>query len=238
MTASPDPPLWSILIATLSSRRDRLAALLGVLLPQCEADGRVEVVGCWDNGEATLPAKRQALLGAAQGTYVSYADDDDMVEPDFVAAVTAVMTPDPAGPPAAYTVLTDGPDYVAFEHAYYVDGIRQPVRVLTGIGYHGWYTDGDPVTGVQHLVRDVTHINPVRRSLTGTVSFTRRDGVGLEDWSYVSAVRPRLRTQADLGRVLYHYQHRPHDSAQRALAPHTGLPRLDVTSPCFRWVGA
>ena len=34
---------------------------------------------------------RQALLEDARGDYVSFVDDDDMVEPDFVPAVTAAQ---------------------------------------------------------------------------------------------------------------------------------------------------
>lgn len=117
-------PLWSILICTLASRRDQLARLLGHLLPQCEADGRVEVVAYWDCGQTAVAAKRQALLGAARGEYLSFFDDDDTCDPDFVRLVTAAMA--------------TGPDYVAFPNAYYVDGARQGVDIRVGLQYNGW----------------------------------------------------------------------------------------------------
>jgi hypothetical protein len=213
-----NPPLWSILIATLASRRDRLAELLGVLLPQCDADGRVEVIACWDNGERSLASKRQALLAEAAGTWVSYCDDDDMVDGEFVREVTAVMLP-------------AAPDMVAFRHAYYVDG-HLNATIVTGLQY------GQPRTDGGEIIRPVTHIQPIRRVLTAGVSFGRSD-MG-EDRAYVLQVWPRLKTQMDAGdgRPLYHYRHNPNDSVQRALAPHTGLARLDVTSPCFRWIEA
>jgi hypothetical protein len=93
--SSLTPVLWSVLIATLASRKAKLARLLGVLLPQAEAHGRVEVLGLHNNGERGLGDYKQALLEAAAGEYVSFADDDDLVEPDFVAAVTGCMA---AGP--------------------------------------------------------------------------------------------------------------------------------------------
>lgn len=231
VSPSPPDPLWSILIATLASRRDLLAGLLGVLLPQCEADGRVEVIGCHDNGEHSLPVKRQALLAAATGIYVSYADDDDMVEPDFVAAVTGAMRPHALHSLPGGDHLTPArPDYVAFDHAYYVDGALNAL-IRTGLQYDR------PGTGPGgELIRPVTHINPVRRALTAGLSFG--GAAPGEDRAWVLQVWPRLATQAAAGdgRPLYHYRHRTGDSVQRALAPHTGLPRLDVASPCFRWI--
>lgn len=219
----PDEPLWSILIATLASRHELLAGLLGVLLPQCEADGRVEVVGYYDNGEAPLAVKRQALLGAATGRYVSMVDDDDMVEPDFVEACTTAMASDP--------------DFIAFEHAYYVNGHREGVRIVTGLQYrHIRWGEAPAERGQPRtLIRDVTQVNPVRRSIAVHGDFLKQTGAA-EDWAYVAAIRPLLATQADVGRIMYHYRHRPHDSAQRHLAPHTGAPRLHVDSPCFRWI--
>jgi glycosyltransferase involved in cell wall biosynthesis len=100
--------LWSILCCTLSSRHAKFLNLMDVLLPQCEKDGRVEVVALHNDGERSIAEYRQALLEDARGDYVSFVDDDDMIEDDFVAAVTGV---------------TGGfPDYIAFWHAYYSGG--------------------------------------------------------------------------------------------------------------------
>jgi glycosyltransferase involved in cell wall biosynthesis len=208
-------PLWSILIATLSAREDQLAALLAVLLPQCEADGRVEVVGLHNDGEHPLAVYRQALLDAAAGDYVSFVDDDDQVDGEFVPAVTAAMAADP--------------DYVAFSHAYYADGRRHPLPVVTGISYGGWYDTAEA------LIRDVTQINPVRRSIAQQADFTS-PSEGAEDWSYVKQIRPLLRTQADTGRLLYHYYWNSQDTNQRRLAPPGRRPRPVISSPCFRWI--
>jgi hypothetical protein len=214
-----DTPLWSILTPTLSTRTGMLSELLSVLLPQCEADGRVEVVGLFNRGERPLGTLRQALLDAAAGEYVSFVDDDDMVEPDYVAAVTAAMG--------------GRPDYVAFEMAYYVDGVRQPCRVVTGIGYDGWYTGADH-SGQLLLVRDVTHVNPARRVLAQRSGFPAMQ-TG-EDYPYIAGLRPLLRTQVAIPRVLYHYRHRYADSAQHTLAAGPDAPRPVIDSPCFRWI--
>lgn len=187
---------------------------MGVLLPQCEKDGRVEVVALQNDGERSIAEYRQALLEDARGDYVSFADDDDMVEPDFVPAVTAAM---------------EGfPDYIAFWHAYYCNGIREPRPVVTGIQYETWHDAADA------LIRGVTHVNPIRSVIARHADFRRPSGKG-EDVSYVEAIIPLLRTQAEIPRVLYHYRHSPADSVQYGLAPHAYAPRPVIDSPAFRW---
>lgn len=210
-------PLWSVLIPTLATRTGVLAELLKVLLPQCEAHGGVEVVGLFNH--SPVGVARQALLDAARGEYVSFVDDDNLVEDNYVAAIT--------------TAMGTRPDYVAFEHAYYVDGIRQPCRIVTGIGYDGWHSGYDNA-GWQLLVRDITHINPARRDLALRSRFPPM-GTG-EDYAYIAGLRPLLRSQVTIGRVLYHYLHRPADSAQHGLAAGPAEPRPVITSPCFRWI--
>lgn len=206
--------LYSILIPTLSSRRDKLRRLLDVLLPQAKAHGGVEVVGLHNDAEKPLAEYRQALLEDARGKYLSFIDDDDLVEPDFISAVTAAMD--------------TGTDYIAFPNAYYRDGQRDPVPTLVGIHYDGWYDTGDA------RYRDITHVNPVRAALAKQADF-RAESDGSEDWSYVSQLRPLLKTQVLIDRVLYHYYWTSTDTVQHHLAPIAHAPRLEVNSPAFRW---
>jgi Glycosyl transferase family 2 len=209
-------PTWSILIATLARRQEKLLRLLAVLLPQAEASGRVEVVALHNKGEHSIGRFRQALLEDARGMYVSFVDDDDMVEPDFVAAVLEAA----AG----------SPDYIAFRHAYYENGVRDRHVTVTGIQYQGWFDTPD------FYFRDVTHINPVRTELALKAGFSDM-GSG-EDAAYDARLRPLLRTQAEIDRVLYHYFHSWPDSAQmprsRWQREFAGA-RLQVVSPAFRW---
>ena len=213
--------LWSILIPTLSTRTGMLAELLGVLLPQAEADGRVEVVGLFNHGDRPVGWYRQRLLDEATGEYVSFVDDDDTVDLSFVPLITAAMA--------------KRPDYVSFEQAYYVDGIPQPVRILNGLQYLG-RADGYANDGVHELARAVTHVNPCRAALARQARFDGTRGSG-EDSDYVGRLAPLLWSQAIAGGVLYHYRHRPADSVQHALAGGPVDVRPVIDSPCFRWIG-
>lgn len=209
-------PLWSILTPTLSSRREKLRRLLDVLLPQAEdCPYPVEVVALHNDGERPLAEYRQALLEDARGAWVSFVDDDDMVSEYFVKSITEALA-------------LDDPDTVAFRAWLYTDGVLHPRECRTGIQYGRWY-DTD-----EAYIRDVVHLMPVRATIAKTADF-RRESEGEEDWSYVSQIRPLLRIQAEVDRVLYHYFHSPADSVQRQLAPHAHAPRLEVDSLAFRW---
>jgi glycosyltransferase involved in cell wall biosynthesis len=207
--------LWSILTPTLSSRQAKFLDLMGILLSQAEQDGRVEVVALHNDGERDIAGYRQALLEDARGDYVSFLDDDDMIEPDFVSSVTAAME--------GY------PDFVAFRVSYSSDGRPESRPTVTGIQYERWYDTMDA------MIRDVVHVCPVRSVIARHADFRVPHGDGKEDWSYVSMVRPLLRTQAEIPRILYHYRHDPFDTVQFGLKPHAFAPRPQISSPAFRW---
>jgi len=104
--AAVTAPTWTILVATLGQRQDLLRRMLDGLLPQvAAAGGQVKVLAYWDNGQATIAAKRQALLDAADSDYVSFVDDDDTVSDDYVSSVL--------------TALRQRRDYIGFKLTVY-----------------------------------------------------------------------------------------------------------------------
>ncbi len=182
----------------------------------------MEILALYNNGERGLGPVKQDLLMAASGTYFSFVDDDDMVEPDYIELILEAMK--------------TGADYISFDHAYYQDSVLFPKRVRTGLDMPGWGS-GELDVSLPYLPRDVTQINPVRSVLAKQADFTAKSE-GMEDWSYVKVVRPLLKTQARIDRVLYHYYYNSADSNQRGLAPHTYDAALEIRSPVFRWIGA
>lgn len=218
---SSSSPTWSLCIPHLASRKAKLSLLLDHLLPQVEAVcPQVEVLAMYNNGERGLGPVKQDLLLASAGEYFSFVDDDDWVEPDYVDVILGAMSSEA--------------DYISFDHRYYVNGVQYPKPVRTGLELGGWASSQED-SERDFLGRDVTQINPVRMEIAKQADFTA-PSEGLEDWSYVKVVRPLLHTQARIDRILYHYRHDVQDSNQRVLAPHTFDERLEVTSPCFRWI--
>jgi glycosyltransferase involved in cell wall biosynthesis len=78
--------LWSILIAAIPERYHTVHKLLHSLLENQAVARRpnVELLYLMDNRRRSVGAKRNALLDAAAGEYVSFIDDDDEVAPHYV----------------------------------------------------------------------------------------------------------------------------------------------------------
>jgi len=217
-------PAWSILIATCPARATALAGLLDALRPQAErAWPRVEIVAYRNPGGLDLTALghvRQALLHDARGEFVSFIDDDDMTEPDFVPLVLDAID---SSPP---------PDYIAFGHRFTDTTIPgQWGRVSTGLMFDGWY---DTVKG---YVRDITHVNPVRASIArGCGGFA--PGTGPEDQRYAAGLRAALKGHRDaaIPRQLYHYRRNQANSVQFGTIPESVPgPLPQPPGPWFRW---
>lgn len=85
--------LCSILIAAIPERFHTAHPLLYSLL-ETQAVSRlpdVELLYLLDNKRRTVGAKRNALLSAAQGEYVSFIDDDDEVAINYVQKIQAAI---------------------------------------------------------------------------------------------------------------------------------------------------
>jgi len=78
----------SILVATIPSRRNGpYLKLMDTLITQTVLRHDVEVLALFDNKHRTIGEKRQNLLHLAQGEYVVFIDDDDMVADVFVRII-------------------------------------------------------------------------------------------------------------------------------------------------------
>ena len=80
-------PVLSILICTLEERKfeflDRIVNLLSKQIENKDA----EIVILTDNGEMRIGAKRNLALDSANGKYICFVDDDDLVSGDYVDSI-------------------------------------------------------------------------------------------------------------------------------------------------------
>lgn len=179
---------WQVLIASIPHRHERLLRLLAELDEQMMPE--VGVLLYRDNLEKSVAVKRQVLLEAATAWYVSFIDDDDMVPSWFVHRAMAA--------------LSLKPEYVGFPVEYYVDGEFQALseHSLRYGGYHAW-TD--------RYVRDITHLNPIRRELAVLGRFDKKDGIDDhgcgEDGRWADQVRAtgRVRDEEWIPETMYRY---------------------------------
>lgn len=205
-------PDWTILIATLGQRRERLARLLDVLIPQTEPyDGAVTVCALHNNGERPLSHVRQDLVEQATSRYVSFVDDDDEVPDYFVDEVVPRL---------------DGVDYVGWQMQCYVDG--RPLKpTYHSVKYAQWYEDR------RGFYRDISHLNPIRRELALLADF--RLGDPPEDVNWADQLRGKVRTENYIDKLMYHYRSSSHDSTWRRSQKFEQLPRLTFEHPWFTY---
>ena len=209
---------YQVLIATIPHRHEKLCGLLAHL--DAQALPGFGALVCRDNLEHTTGQKRQALLDAAQARYVSHVDDDDWVPGDFVARILAALEQDP--------------DYVGFPIRYTEEGL-DTVPVEHSLRHRGWFNYHD------RLLRDISHLNPMRRNLAKLGRFDYHGSSGRptaygEDSYWAQQIRQtrRLRTEAWIGVPMYHYRFSFSDNSKFVKKP---LPAQDIPPlPSYPWL--
>ena len=197
----------------MGRREKKFKGLLKVLLPQCEGKP-VEVVAFWNNGECRIGDIRQAMLEDARGDYVCCVDDDDMVPDYYVQEILDNL----------------GKDYVGFRVEFYNDGNLKP-PVFHSLKYPDWYEAYDG------YYRDITHLNPIKREIALKGSFRDKDLGEDENWS--RSVRPFVKTENYIDRVMYYYYHESMETAFNSASSHPppkkGFTKPKIKHPNFRY---
>lgn len=206
---------WTILIATVGQRRQRLRHLLDNLLPQTEPhDGRVTVCALYNHGERLLGHVRQDLVEYATSNYISFVDDDDELPSYHVERVMSCIS-------------SADVDYVGWRMQTYVDG-RKLAPTFHSIKYDNWSSDR------RGHYRDVSHLNPIRRELALKGDFRR--GNPPEDVSWCDQLRGLIQTECYVDDVMYVYRSSSSDTLWRPRQDK--IPRrarLPVNHPNFTY---
>ena len=179
----------SLLVCSITSRADLLGRLMGVLRPQLVPD--VEVLTSIDEGvldpatsAPVIPVgrKRNELLDRAQGDYIAFVDDDDLVSSDYVTKILeAIQT---------------GPDCCGMEGEITFDG-KNPRKFIHSLRYDHWF-EKDNV-----YYRNPNHLSPVKRLLAVATRFP--DISYVEDREYSKNLLPRLKTEVYIPGIIYYY---------------------------------
>lgn len=188
------PPLWlSICIATLPSRKEKLARLVDHIFSQTKRYPRQVEILTDAREQITIGEKRQTLLEKSKGQYVCFVDDDDWIAHNYIENILFELRFNP-------TV-----DCIALNGIMTTAG-EVPERFENSIKHIEWKTEN----GV-HL-RSINHLNPVRRELALKAGFTPKSHA--EDFDYSMALRSLLKTEASTGdKPLYYYWYWPGKTA-------------------------
>lgn len=139
----------SILICNLLSRERQLRNLLDHLDVQYAPGPDVEVIVETDKGELSTGAKRNKLLDKAQGDYIVFIDDDDLVAPNYVSLILKALESDP--------------DVVGINLIMTTDG-EKAERSFHSIQFKEWFDRPyELVNGYKAYFRNPNHLNPVKR---------------------------------------------------------------------------
>ena len=172
--------ILSILICSLHSRADKLQRLMRVLTPQIT--DQVEVLVQSDNGEMKIGAKRNELVQKAQGEYVSFVDDDDLVSEDYVKKIIEATK--------------EKPDCCGIQGIITFQGVN-PRMFIHSLAYKTWFEKNEI------YYRCPNHLNPVKKSLAIQVKFPE-ENFG-EDKSYSERLLPLLASEKFIPGVIYRY---------------------------------
>lgn len=182
MTSGSNEIKWSILIPTLPARRNLLTNLLRVLEPQVEKFDDIEVLILEDNRKRDYGSKMQTMIDIAQGEYLNFIDDDDMIPSYYVEKIHPLL---------------DGVDCVGFTGQISIeDG---PLRnVFYSVNNKEWYDDDNG------YYRNPQHLTPIR---TEHVRKIRWDGHYGADrtWSHRMAESGLLKTEHYISDSMYYY---------------------------------
>lgn len=171
----------SVLICHIPERHRLLDRLLALLEPQKQH--LIEVIV--DDGGGSIGVKRNRLLDKANGQYVAFVDDDDLVSDDYaesVCSMIAMSNPDCVG--IVGLVIQPGKDTWTFRHSISVDR---------------WCKDKE-----RHIYfRCPNHLNPIKASIAKSIRFPDISHGEDRDWS--ERIRPYLKTEEFIEHPIYFY---------------------------------
>lgn len=84
---------WSILIATVPSRKAKVKKLIEKLERLTKDYDDIQIFCLYDNMRISTGAKRNKLLNMTDSAYISFLDDDDDVSEDYISEIYPHIKP-------------------------------------------------------------------------------------------------------------------------------------------------
>ncbi len=176
----------SILVCSTHNRYDNfLQKILNQLFSQWKElpdQDEVEILALVDNKKMILGDKRSKMTEIAQGEYVAFVDCDDRVVTDYIKELLEG--------------IKSGCDVIVFKASVSLDG------AIPKLCHYSKDYEGDHNTPSSYF-RLPNHLMCVKRELAVQIKFP---SVSFgEDADYSKRLKPLLKTQHSINKVLYYY---------------------------------
>ena len=185
-------PLLSVLILSVPERlKTGLSSLMEELSRQCAGRDDVEILALCDNKFHSIGTKRNKLHSLATGSFVCFVDDDDWIEPDYIASLTEALIANPDS------------DCVVFD--VWVSGYHETIGKGRASGslcrYGREFTHRDMADGT--FERRPNHLMVFRTEIARSEPF--EDISSAEDDRWAARLCSRITRQYRIPKILYRY---------------------------------
>jgi len=171
----------SVLICSLIKRKEKLYRLLSHLNSQIQFIKSVEILVETDSGQMSIGTKRNLLLQRAQGDYIAFIDDDDLVSDDYISKIL--------------NAIRTNPDCCSLQGEITHHG--QKDIFIHSLKYDHWF-EKDSI-----YYRCPNHLNTIRRELALQVKFPEKNHG--EDKDFSMLIYPLLKTEIEIEGTIYYY---------------------------------
>lgn len=188
----------TIVIPSIPSRMESLNMVLKDLFQQAEGKP-VEVVCLLDNRKSNLSEKRNQAIANAKGRFISFVDDDDKIEPDYVDSILKAISENPQADCIVFDVLV---------HGY----TPEPRLCSYGIEYqHG--------ENEKAYLRKPNHVMAYKTEISRRFKYRKDLSAISEDTEWAERASREIKNQVRIGKTLYHYFYNPRETTQLMPAP-------------------
>jgi glycosyltransferase involved in cell wall biosynthesis len=180
----------SILVPSVAGRRNTfLPKSLDMLYGQLEAlpeqdQKEVEIIYLIDNKTIMLGDKRNLMISIASGKYISFVDCDDRIETDYISTILQAIDSDA--------------DSIVFEVSVSLNGNNPKICYYSKDFPNDYNTE-------EAYYRLPNHIAVIKKEVSTKVSFPSLPRA--EDAAYAKILKPHLKSEFKINKVLYHYDY-------------------------------
>lgn len=191
-----EQPILSILICTMPERIMKFDRLLAEIYRQRQEQNVEVIFNSSNRGVRTIGEKRNELKNAANGKYLAYLDDDDMINPHYLQLLVE----------GCKTVNSDadGYDLISFDFNYFVDGKYDKTIIMNRFIGNDWCNKhwAQNYNPTHRFTKKGIHFHlcAVKSELANQVSFP--DANNAEDIGYSDSLMPLIQSEFHIEHAL------------------------------------